>query len=92
MSDKKLALAFEFENAPTEVKEAAAEHKENYIAMITAEQQVILWNRDKIITRRLFERSARRFERALEAWDPAGLKAEEKKLAEKREPSEDAGE
>lgn len=82
MSDKKLALAFEFDNAPTEVKEAAAEHRDNYIEMITADQQVVLWNRDKIIARRKFEQSARKFERALEEWDPAGLKAEERKLAE----------
>jgi hypothetical protein len=27
MSDKKLALAFQFENAPQEVKDVAAEHR-----------------------------------------------------------------
>jgi hypothetical protein len=32
MSDKKLALAFQFENAPQEVKDVAAEHRENYLA------------------------------------------------------------
>jgi acetylornithine/succinyldiaminopimelate/putrescine aminotransferase len=85
MSDKKLALAFQFENAPQEVKDVAAEHRENYLAMITAEQQVILWNRDKIITRRKFEQTARRFERALSQWDPAGLKAQELKKAERVE-------
>jgi hypothetical protein len=56
--------------------------------MITAEQQVILWNRDKIITRRKFEQTARRFERALSQWDPAGLKAQELKKAERVEGGE----
>lgn len=84
-TDKKLALAFEFDNAPQELKEIADIHKENYLAMITAEKQVDLWNREKERSRREFDKSLRRFDRALEVWDPAGLQAGELKEAPTRD-------
>lgn len=80
--DKKLALAFEFKNAPEELKKAAEVHRENWITLEKAEAQVQKWTAARELAIRAYSESDKAFQRAIEAWDVGGKKKpdlEEKK-------------
>ncbi len=79
--DKKLALAFDFVNAPAEVKEAAEVHRENWLRLEKAEAQVKRWIEERNEALSAHKASSRRFDSALKAWDPAETK--DPKLEEK---------
>jgi hypothetical protein len=80
--DKDLALAFEFENAPDEVKAAAIKHRENYFRFEKSNLQSDIWNKEKEIARKLYLDSQRAFNTAVKNW----LASKEVQPEEKEKP------
>lgn len=74
MDKQNLALAFEFQNAPSEVKDAATEHRENFFRYEKACSQLDLWRKEKDKAKEAFLKSQNAFQKALKTWDPIGLK------------------
>lgn len=68
--DKNLALAFEFSNAPKDLKEAGIAHRENYFRLKKAEAQFSLWNKEVEAAKVEFNASLSKFNSALDAWKP----------------------
>lgn len=66
--DKRLALAFDFGDAPQEVKDAAAAHRESFMRLEKAEAQVGLWNADLEKARQEYSKTNRQFEKTLDQW------------------------
>ena len=71
---KELALAFSFGEAPTEVKDAAKSHRENFLRLAKAESQFARWKSELEQARRAHDVSADAFSKVLNAWDPAKIK------------------
>lgn len=68
--DKKLALAFEFKNAPAEVKAAAEAHQANWKRLEKASDQMQKWKVERAAAQAAYDESSIAFERAIDAWDP----------------------
>lgn len=77
MRDERLALIFSFDDAPQELKDAAVEHKDNWLKYNKANHQADLWRLEKSKSKDLYDRSAEKFDRLLKKWDPAGLKSKD---------------
>lgn len=75
MEDSKLGLAFTFEDAPQEIKDAAAIHKENFLAYAKAKKQLKMWARQLDKAKKDYMKSGSDFDRVLKAWDPFQIKA-----------------
>lgn len=67
--EKKLALAFEFKNAPNEFKEIAEAHRKNYLRLEKAKVQSAKWISEKDEAQRAFNETSRRFDAGLDAWE-----------------------
>lgn len=72
--DKKLALAFDFKNAPAAVQDAGKKHRDNWLKLEKATDQEKKWRQAKIEAQRAYEQSERDFTQAIDAWDPVAKK------------------
>lgn len=91
--DKDLALAFEFENAPAEVKARAKEHKDSWLRLEKAKAQSQVWAEEFAQARRDYFKTSKAFKEAVNAWDPAETKdPKPKEKAKKEDPVEAASE
>lgn len=71
-SEKLLALALSFDDAPQSVKDAAQDLQDAYLASEKADTQFQLWNQERQRSMRLIKQASRSFEVELKKWDPAG--------------------
>ena len=86
MKDERLALVFNFEDAPQELKDTAEKHKENWLRYQKATSQADLWRLERSNSREAYEKTAERFDNLLRKWDPADTKS--KDLIEIEDPKE----
>jgi hypothetical protein len=75
--DKELALAFDFENAPEEVKVAAQAHRESWLRFKVACSQCTKWASERTTAEISYDETAKAFRKALNEWDPAGTNTSE---------------
>lgn len=89
--EKELALAFEFKNAPDELKEAAQLHKDNWLRVEKAKAQIEKWKSELFRAEIEFGKSGKAFRKGINEWDPAGKKSsdlveiKEEKAAKEKE-------
>jgi hypothetical protein len=69
-----LALAYEFSEAPDEVKVSAAELRDIYLKAEQSSHQAKLWADEARELNAALARASNRFDKAIRAWDPAGTK------------------
>lgn len=74
MIDKKLALAFDFKDAPAAVKDAGQAHRDNWKRLEKANDQFSKWKSERAAAQAAYEASQAVFDKAVEAWDPIGKK------------------
>lgn len=74
MTEKEIALALAFKEAPETVQKAAETLGKAYLRIKKADQQFALWDAERAEARRDSSRTMREFEKAISEWDPAQLK------------------
>lgn len=65
-----LALAFEFDKLPKELKDVAVKHRDNYLALKKAQDQSVIWEEKKISLQKSFNESLKAFNEQLDKWKP----------------------
>lgn len=78
MTEKEIALAMSFDDAPAEVKEPATALKDAYLRVEKAEAQFQLWNEERDSAKKELQKQLKVFNRAIEKWDPAQIKKAKK--------------
>lgn len=69
--DKNLALAFDFKDAPAEVQDAGKAHRENWLRLEKASDQLNKWKLERAEAQAAYDDSANKFQSAIDQWDPA---------------------
>lgn len=72
--DKKLALAFDFKDAPKEVQDAAKQHRENWLRLEKARDQFGKWQSEVQRAEAAYVETQKLFDSAVDNWDPANKK------------------
>ncbi len=80
--NNELLLAFEFEKAPVEVKQAAAAHRDAWVRVERAKSQAAKWVHESTEAEVAYGLTGSTFKKLLDAWDPAAKK--DPKLEEKK--------
>lgn len=66
--DKEIALAFNFDDAPDEVKNAGLAHRENFIRLEKAKNQLALWTAELEAARADSGRTLKVFQEQINKW------------------------
>lgn len=70
---KLLALAMDVENAPPQLRQAAAAARNAYFRVEKCKDQVLKWNEEGARAKRDLDRSMRIFDQLLSRWDAADV-------------------
>lgn len=66
--DKEIALAFNFEDAPENVKNSGAAHRENFLRLEKAKNQLELWTKELQDARTDHAKTLKTFQEAINRW------------------------
>jgi hypothetical protein len=83
--DKEIALAFNFEEAPEDVKATGALHRDNFLRLEKAKSQLAMWTAELESARSDHAKTLKVFQEAINKWIRSERR-EEKVLAEKVQP------
>lgn len=74
--EKEIALAFSFDDAPDDVKEAGLKHRENFLRLENAKHQVALWTAELEAARSDSGRTLKVFQEKINSWLRSGKREE----------------